>query len=265
MPSAPGAVGSEPHERELFVAGLTPFEMFDLHAGMLAEMVTESHDLGDEGEVLSNYAAEVCLIGLVAHFEAFCKHQFAAVVNICPALLEEFAERRQQCSVKLKDLVCLTADFERKIGFLIAEQHDFGSAKAINAIFGDLLSVTPLSKAEARKYDELLNARHLLVHHAGIYTIRYASEKLGREEFPQRLFMDSIVVSRRDYLHWHNFISKLVVKTVRATSGSLKKFIEHRGLILATGRTFAIEYLLLDIDISISEILRMKKEAVREN
>jgi hypothetical protein len=72
--------------------------------------------------------------------------------------------------------------------------------------------------------------------------------------------MDSIVVSCKDYRNWHNFILKLVVRLVRATWGGLKKFVEQRGLILAPGRKFAIEYLLIDIDISIAEILRMKEE-----
>jgi hypothetical protein len=72
--------------------------------------------------------------------------------------------------------------------------------------------------------------------------------------------MDSIVVSRKDYRNWHSFIMKLVVKIVRTTSGNLKKFIEQRKLTLAPGRTFAIEYLLMDIDISIAEILSMKKK-----
>lgn len=260
MPSPPEAINTEPHERELFVAGLTPFEMFNLHAGMLEDMVSKSQDLEDEGEIISNHVAEVCLIGLVAHFEAFCKHQFAALVNICPVLLEQFADRRQQFSVNLKDLICLTTNFDRQIGFLIAERHDFGSAKVINGIFRDLLSVTPFSSTEARKYDQLLNDRNLLVHHAGVYTVKYASEKLQRDEFPQRLFMDSIIVAREDYLNWHNFMLKMVVKIVRSTSGSLKKFVEQHRFTLAPGRTFAIEYLLMDIDISIAEILRMKKE-----
>ena len=62
----------------------------------------------------------------------------------------------------------------------IAEQFDFGSARAINGIFLDLIGISPFSKAEASKYDQLLNDRNLLVHHAGIYTVRYASQKLSR-------------------------------------------------------------------------------------
>jgi hypothetical protein len=264
MPSAPETRNSEPHERELFVANLTPYELFTVHVGQLKDIVDRSKDIEDEGEILPDSAMEVCLIGLVSYFEAFCKHQFAALINICPPLLEQFAERRIQSSVKLKDIVLLMSNLERQIGFVIAEQYDFGSPELINGIFRDLISVTPFSKGEAHKYTQLLNDRHLLVHHAGIYTIRYATAQLSRGDLPENLFRNSIVVTREDYFRWSNFLTKMAVKIIRATTSHLREFIEQRKILLPRGKAFALEYLLVDIDISIAEILRKKKESGQE-
>jgi hypothetical protein len=264
MPSAPETRNSEPHERELFVANLTPYELFTLHVGQLKDIVDRSKDIEDEGEILPDSAMEVCLIGLVSYFEAFCKHQFAALINICPLLLEQFAERRIDSSVKLKDIVLLTPNLERQIGFVIAEQYDFGSAGHINGFFRDLISVAPFSKDEAHKYTQLLNDRNLLVHHAGIYTMRYATAQLSRDDLPENLFRNSIVVTREDYFRWSNFLTKMAVKTIRATTSRLQEFIKQRKIHLPRGKAFALEYLLMDIDISIAEILQKKKTAQQE-
>src|SRR5258706_13155230 len=78
------------HPRELFVAGLTPFELSSSPASQLSEIVEPHEDLTEDGDVLGKSATEVCLIGLVAHDEAFCKHQFTALINICPDLLRAF-------------------------------------------------------------------------------------------------------------------------------------------------------------------------------
>lgn len=254
----------DPHERDLFVANLTPYELFSLHAGQMRDIVDRSEDIDAEGEILPDSAMEVCLIGLVAYFEAFCKHQFAALINICPTLLEQFADRRIQSSVKLKDIILLMSNLESQIGFVIAEQYDFGSPELINGLFRDLISVTPFSKEDARKFTQLLNNRHLLVHHAGIYTIKAATLQFSKDDLPENLFRNSIVVTRKDYFRWSDFLVEMVLKIVRSTANRLREFIEKRKILLPRGKAFAPEYLLMGIDISINEVLRMKEEAEQE-
>ena len=249
---------SRPHPRELFVAGLTPFELFHLHVTQLRDIVEQNEDLEDDGDILSNAAAEVCLIGLVSFFEAFCKHHFAAVVNICPSLLERFSERRDQASVKLKDISLLLKNLEDQIGFVVAEQFDFGSARSINGIFLDLIGISPFSKAEASKYDQLLNDRNLLVHHAGIYTIRYASQKLSKNDLPGNLFQNSITIIRPTYFKWEKFLVGMVVKMTRATTDALRIHAQNDGSV-SPEKMLATEYLLMDIDISIAKIVEMGK------
>lgn len=249
---------SKPHPRELFVAGLTPFELFSLHLSQLRDIVEQNDDLKDDGYVLSNAAAEVCLIGLVSFFEAFCKHHFAAIVNICPSLLEQLSEKRDQASVRLKDISLLLKNLEDQIGFVVAEQFDFGSAKAINGVFSDLVRVSPFSKGEASKYDQLLNDRNLLVHHAGIYTMRYARQKLSKNELPDNLFQNSITIAKSTYFKWEKFLDGMVIKLTRATTDALRKYAQ-KGSTISPERMLAIEYLLMDIDMSTARIVEMGK------
>jgi len=249
---------NKPHPRELFVAGLTPFELFKLHVEQLRDIVQQNDDLEVDGSFLSNAAVEVCLIGLVSFFEAFCKHHFAAVINICPSLLDQFSEKRAQASVKLKDISLLLKNLEDQIGFVVAEQFDFGSAKAINGIFSDLIGISPFSKIEASRFDQLLNDRNLLVHHAGIYTIRYAGQKLSKKDLPGNLFQNSITVVRPTYFKWEKFLVGMVIKMTRATTVALRKHAQNDGSV-SPEKALAIEYLPMDIDISTAKIVEMEK------
>jgi plasmid maintenance system antidote protein VapI len=84
--------------------------------------------------------AEVCLIGLAAFFEAFCKDQFASIINICPETLSRFVAKRNTVTVELADLLLILPTTSR-LGFVLAEKYDFGSAKEVNSLYSDLLGV----------------------------------------------------------------------------------------------------------------------------
>jgi len=116
--------------------------------------------------------AELSYIGLVAYFEGFVKYHFASVINICPRLLTEFAKKRPDVSIPLLELASLE-DVHKHIGFVIAELFSFGSPKEINGLFRDLLSKTPFSEKERRRYDQILQDRHQIVHSASLYTSKY--------------------------------------------------------------------------------------------
>lgn len=46
-------------------------------------------------------------------------------------------------------------DVSNRIGFILSEQYDFGSAKTINGLYGDLIRVTPFSKREQERYNRI--------------------------------------------------------------------------------------------------------------
>jgi hypothetical protein len=80
-----------PNALDYFVGGVPPLGYCQLEVEHLDALVGSSkeHELTN-----LNHTAEVCLVGHSAHFEAFCKAQFAALVNICPEILKNFVERR---------------------------------------------------------------------------------------------------------------------------------------------------------------------------
>ena len=198
-----------------FVGGVPPFLLFETEYQSLFHLV-ESHK-NDRFYKAVNPATKAALISLVAHFEAFCKHQFAALINIWPALLSGFAARRPQASLGLTDLATLFDDVREKIGFLLAEQYDFGSAKAINGLYRDLLNVTPFSGEDSDKFDSILTKRHLLVHHAGYYTLQHLKRHAIPQEVLERAFKDCVVIQTEDYHQIGDFMFEMAMKVARAT------------------------------------------------
>ena len=63
-----------------FVGRIAPFLMFEYEYHCLDHVVSTFDEKPDFQK--SNPAEEACLIGVVAHFEAFCKHLFAASSNL---------------------------------------------------------------------------------------------------------------------------------------------------------------------------------------
>jgi len=209
---------------ELFVGRISPFLLFEMEYHSLFHLV-ESHK-SDRLFQKPNPATEACLISLLAHFEAFCKHQFAAIINIFPELLRSFSSRRGQASIKLSDVISLYGDFDRNIGFVISEQYDFGSAELINGLFRDLLGVTPFSRDEGEQYNSILLKRHLLVHHAGIYTLQYVKENSIPDDIKSKAFHDSILIDTEDYHVTSDFLLDMNTKITRVTTHALKDQLE---------------------------------------
>ena len=100
-------MGERPNEKNyyetsnFFVGRISPFLLYEMEYHGLFHLI-ESHK--DETFFRkTNPAAEVVVIAMVAHFEAFCKHQFAAIVNILPALLSYLLQKETnlKCSSHL--------------------------------------------------------------------------------------------------------------------------------------------------------------------
>ncbi len=212
---------------KLFVGGIPPFLLFEMEYRSLFALV--EHHKTDLLFKKANPATEAGLISLVAHFEALCKHQFASLINIHPKILKTFSERRGQASIKLSDLVSLWGQLEESMGFVVAEQYDFGSAELINGLFRDLLSVTPFSKDESEKYNSILMKRHLLVHHAGFYTLQYLKGNSVPEKIRDLAFKDSVLVSTEDYHEMSDFLFDMAMKITRVTVGALKRELDIGG------------------------------------
>ena len=185
---------------------------------------------------------ELCLIGLVSYFEAFCKNHFASIINVCPQILGNFLEKRSETTVNVRDLLKLEF-VSNQIGFLLSEKYDFGSAKSVNSLYCDLILVSPFSKEEIKRYDELLNDRNLLVHHSGIYTSKYHEQRLVKSSIKGRIFFDSLVLSIEEVEDWIEFLEGIVIKTVEGSYKVLSKFIAENNLSLNEESTKALNFL----------------------
>ena len=118
----------------------------------------------------------------------------------------------------LGDVALLVDNRVENSGAVIAEQYDFGSAPVINGVFRDLVGVSPFSKSEARTFDKFLSERHLLVHHAGIYTLHWL--KNGRplaRTFGAELFRDRLSFSTKEYHERSDFIFDMAIKVARTS------------------------------------------------
>jgi hypothetical protein len=124
----------------------------------------------------------------------------------------------------VKGFIHLLSQLPRKLGFVIAEEYDFGSAKLINGLFHDLLKITPFSKAEIALYSEFLNDRNLLVHHGGVFTLQYATKKFQPHDIKNQAHWQSLVVGQKDVEKWATFLVDLAIKMAKSSVKGLTAF-----------------------------------------
>ena len=203
-----------------FVGKIPPFLLFEMEYHSLFHLV-ESHK-NDDFFSKPNIATEMAVVGMVAHFEAFCKHQFGSIINIVPELQQQFVANRRQPNIVLSTIASLKGELLKKIGFIIAEQYDFGSAIAINSLFNDLLQLTPFSADEINKFNGIVYNRNLLVHHAGFYTMRYLKNKTI-EEINEKAFHESVVVTTEGFHEIGEFLFEMAIKISRESSHSINR------------------------------------------
>ena len=225
---------------DFFSGGVPPLGYLGMRIRDLKGIVSGPKSAG------SYFAAELCIIGLAAYFEAFCKDQFAAIANIAPQTLLEFAATRE-CKIPVSNLLHVLSQVPHRLGFLMAEEYDFGSAKTINGLFCDLLKITPFSKSEIVLYSEFLNDRNLLVHHGGVYTSKYASQKFATLEIRDQVNFHSLVISKNDVEKWADFLYGIATKTAEASRSGLLSFTKTTGQYLNNAEVEAIDALVWDI------------------
>jgi len=167
---------------------------------------------------------------MLSYFEAFCKDQFAALINICPQLITQFKKNGHETNIDASAFILLEYPSPNSIGFLIAEQRDFGTAKNINALYYSLLSITPFSKDERKHFDQLLHIRNLLVHHGGIITSHYTGQLSIVKPLQRRTFFDSIIITRKQFLSEVSFLEQIAFKIVKITQETLQEFIDRQNI-----------------------------------
>lgn len=227
------------HYLDNFVAGVPAGALFKMNFKDLINVVDSSvnHESG------LNTVAEVCLVALVSYFEAFCKNNFASIINICPKVVINIEKTRKDITFDIEELNAVNFDLKEKIGFLISEKLDFGTAKNINSLYLEILKFTPFSKDEISQYDDLLNNRNLLVHHGGIYTLKYGKQNqtIRKQAFKGRFFFDSLVIRKNDFKLWAEFVEGIVIKIINKSNENLLEFINSNKYKLKPEAIKAVE------------------------
>jgi hypothetical protein len=194
-------------------------------------------------ESVPNPLLEVCFIGAVAYFEAFFKDHLAASINICPALLQGLRQKQLNISIDAADVVSLQRNAIAKIGFLLAENFDFGTPKKINVFYSAAFPVTPFGNADRLKYEQVLNERNLIVHHGGVYTLQYCRQKFANRDLTNQAFYNSLLITKTRLVEVLDFIDDVAAKTCGATAKKLKEFANRSRLTLSPEQLKALGYL----------------------
>jgi len=185
----------------------------------------------DESSKRPSRVNEVCYIGLIAYFEAFCKDHFASVLNIEPTLLGALRQQGQDIQIDPTRLIELQEEWPYRLGFLVAEKFDFGTPQKVNALYGALLKVSPFSKDEATFYEKMLNDRNLLVHHGGTHTFTYLRQaKLGTDGAGYRPYFSSLPVTAEYFEKRRVFVEGIAKKTLKTTHAALKHYSTELGV-----------------------------------
>lgn len=232
------------HPLSFFNGGVSPGEIFETQLIVLKRIVDNSEEEIADDLIIPDGAPEVSLISLVSAFESFLKDQFAAVGNVCPTTLIAFSKRRPDFAVALVDIIEIGPTLSRRLGSVIADTIDFGTPRSINSLYFDLLAFTPFCTDDSRQYAELLNDRNLLVHHGGIYTLRYQRQR--RECLPpgNEAFWDGLMITKAVYFKHASFLTCLVKKILSATNDHLIKAAADPNSKLEAYHFDAIDYLI---------------------
>lgn len=230
----------EPLALEYFSGGVPTGEFF---RGTLKEIddISTRDEQGSDG---INRLQELCFIGLFSYFEAFCKDHFASLVNIEPSLIQNLKAAGHDVLIDAAHVALFGQECERRIGFLLASKYEFGTAKKINAIFSALLKVTPFSKDEAQRFDRFLLDRHLLVHHGGVFTLKYLEQATATpsQDFRTDSFMNSRTVGRQEVTEALGFVECISRKLLHITHERLTLYLKERGVHYSAERQKALHF-----------------------
>ena len=231
----------DPSWLEYFSGGVPTCEYFRI---ILKELraIAQSKDEPSNGNDLLQ---ALCFIGLMSYFEAFCKDHFASLINLEPRLISNLKTNNQNVDVDSTRVVLYAEGITHRIGFVLAEKYDFGTAQKINAFFRALLNVTPFDTDEAANYGELLRDRNLLVHHGGTFTLSYLEQTSSFScKLQEQAFVHSRAVQRRDVMSAIDFVEGIARKLIRASHRALIEYLLKEDIHYVGERQKALDALL---------------------
>ena len=117
-----------------------------------------------------------------------------------------------------------------RIGFLIGQRLDFGTAKKINALYTAVIKTTPFGRSEANQFDRLLRDRNLIVHHGGTYTTSYIKQAFSEiDPEHRRPHGDTIEISVDKVVETAMFLKVIAHSTIVASSNKLRAMLSSEN------------------------------------
>ncbi len=215
--------------QDYYVGGIPPLAFFYERTEEIKRLASSQNQV----------ILELCFIALASYFEAYCKAQFAAIINIWPQVLEDFVAVRE-VSVRLKQLLPVMTDLPHSLGSLISEEFDFGTAKYINGLFHDLVNISPFTKDEMKRFGTFVNDRNLLVHHGGIFTFKYKRRKLTDKLTSDIAQRKSLVITKHDIEEWSQFLWHIAEKLANSIQPRLQELLLEKGVAIDAERETAV-------------------------
>ncbi len=173
---------------------------------------------------------QLCIIGLVSYFEAFAKDHFSSILSIAPNLIEKVKEAGYPTDIPAEEAFEFRNTLKYRIGFLIGQRLDFGTAKKINALYTAILKVTPFGRAEAAQFDRLLRDRNLIVHHGGTYTTSYINQAFAEiDPKRRRAHGDMIEITAEKVVATAGFLKTVAHSTVVASARKLHSIVSSEN------------------------------------
>ena len=233
----------EPLALDYFVAGVPTGESFRMVLEDIREISIEKSDL----RTGINRLQEICFVGVMGYFEAFCKDHFASLINIEPSLIDLLKKGGQNVTIDGATVALYGSEISHKLGFLISEKYDFGTAQKINALYSALLKITPFSKDEIVTYSNMLRDRNLVVHHGGVYTMSYLSAHPEFQISDSKLdaFWNSCVIAKDYVISVVDFLSVIAKKMINATHSAIVQYVDEAGVSYSDERKKALHFIVM--------------------
>jgi hypothetical protein len=223
---------------DYFAGGVPPYAIFQMHIESIQKLLVS------EVRGWDSTIEELAFIGVVSYTEAFFKDHFASILNILPHKASALKKGNRDVNVDLTDLLGLDDPLHSKFGFLLSERFNFGNPKSINALYGDLLLITPFSTENATAFDRIIATRNLLVHHGGMLTSQF-NKGLPLEN-RERVYFDSVRVTKATVCDAAILAITIASKLVRGTESKMSS--ELAGLEADDTRSKALEMMAMDLE-----------------
>jgi hypothetical protein len=209
---------------DYFVGGVPALAIFTAAMGGLIEIL----NLDSRGSI-NQRLYELCFVGAVSYFEAFCKDHFASILNIVPQLISKLSQAGIETRIDPMQLLEARSGLRAQIGFMVSERMDMGTADQVNKLYGHILRITPFSKDNRDRFAVILRDRNLFVHHGGIFTSTYVKQSHSSQQSSDRsrAFRDSKVLSAEDIVQLVGFLREIAIPTAKSSKSALELLVNQ--------------------------------------